>query len=140
MVVPSYIYPTCLYLKPLRQLATIYIFVLKKKIGFFRYGEELYQTWQVSGDTGIQINGGGLTYLDYDNLVARTMDTGYYLTCMIPCEKLWPWLGSQLSQNPNVNISTIMHVNKDNREKDALKLKTIEDCLLICLGRFLCWL
>lgn len=50
------------------------------------------------------------TYADYELEVSIKMDPIYSLIAMIPCAKLWPWIGEQLRPS-EVRIAQLdMHV------------------------------
>ncbi|XP_060080321.1 uncharacterized protein LOC132559715 isoform X2 [Ylistrum balloti] len=70
----------------------------KESESYEGYYEELFTKWHIDDPTGISLSQACQSYADFEHLVASTEDTIYMIVAMIPCMKLWPWLGKQLEQ------------------------------------------
>ncbi|OWF39042.1 uncharacterized protein LOC110465552 [Mizuhopecten yessoensis] len=70
---------------------------LQKESGSYEsYYQDLFTKWHIKDATGIDLDPACQSYAEYEHLVASTKDTIYMIVAMIPCMKLWPWLGQQL--------------------------------------------
>ena len=55
----------------------------------------MYKDWQVQDSSCVKLNTAAREYTSYKLNVAKTMIPPYSIVAMIPCLKLWPWLGQQ---------------------------------------------
>ncbi|XP_060076762.1 uncharacterized protein LOC132556373, partial [Ylistrum balloti] len=67
-----------------------------KSASYERYYKDLFNKWRIESPTGINLSKACESYVDYERKVAATEDTIYMIVAMIPCMKLWPWLGQQV--------------------------------------------
>lgn len=72
---------------------------------YLRCATNLLNEWQITNPSAIKQSGGLKSYYEYEIYVAQTMNVSSFLTCIIPSEKLWPWIGEQISNNGvSINI------------------------------------
>ncbi|XP_053399942.1 uncharacterized protein LOC123557615 [Mercenaria mercenaria] len=58
--------------------------------------EYLLVAWRIKYPSGIKLDGPCSRYLNHLYDMAINYHTIYFVTAMIPCYKLWPWLGNQI--------------------------------------------
>ena len=54
------------------------------------------EQWHIVDPSGIKLGAACENYVNHERNVATTMDPIYLVVAMIPCVKLWPWLGQQI--------------------------------------------
>ncbi|KAL3858877.1 hypothetical protein ACJMK2_009126 [Sinanodonta woodiana] len=83
---------------------TLKDFLEKRSEYYMKYYQELFTSWHIIDPAGIALSEACDEYAALDKEVAETMISLYFIVSMIPCAKLWPWLGQQISSNPSVSI------------------------------------
>ncbi|XP_052248469.1 uncharacterized protein LOC127856365 [Dreissena polymorpha] len=63
------------------------------------YYQSMFETWSIANASGVKSGPALSRYLNHELNVATTMDSIYVVVTLIPCAKLWPWLGEQLNVN-----------------------------------------
>ena len=63
-----------------------------------RYASDMYKDWQLSGSSCVKLDSACEAYVNYKKEVAKTMELPYNFIAMIPCMKLWPWLGQKFKE------------------------------------------
>ncbi|KAL3888073.1 hypothetical protein ACJMK2_000455 [Sinanodonta woodiana] len=76
-------------------------FLEKKSESYKKYYEELFNLWHIRNPYSIKLSEACEKYAALERNVAETMDPLYLVVALIPCYKLWPWLGKQLWQTPH---------------------------------------
>lgn len=76
-------------------------FFLEQATNYMRYANDLYHDWQIAESSAVKLGGACKAYTDYQLDVATKMYPIYTITAMIPCVKLWPWIGQQLQEGNN---------------------------------------
>ncbi|OWF39039.1 uncharacterized protein LOC110465566 [Mizuhopecten yessoensis] len=71
-------------------------FLRGKSASFERYYHALFKKWHIKDPADIKVCAACQSYADYEHQIAATEDTIYMIVAMLPCYKLWPWLGQQL--------------------------------------------
>ncbi|XP_033749938.1 uncharacterized protein LOC117334425 [Pecten maximus] len=71
-------------------------YLSKESQSYEKYYKTLFKKWHIEDASGITLDDACKSYAAYENNVAVTEDTIYMIVAMIPCMKLWPWLGQQL--------------------------------------------
>ena len=59
-------------------------------------GEDILTSWHVLGASSIRLGEAMSGYISYERIVAETMHPAYFVVAMIPCYRLWPWIGTQI--------------------------------------------
>lgn len=75
-------------------------FLEKRSESYKKYYEELFTTWHIRDPTGIDLSKACADYAALEKEVAETMISLYLIVALIPCSKLWPWLGKKISNPP----------------------------------------
>ncbi|KAH3720283.1 hypothetical protein DPMN_063180 [Dreissena polymorpha] len=68
----------------------------------------MFETWSIANAPGVKSGPALSRYLNHVRNVATTMDSIYVVVALIPCAKLWPWLGEQLNVNSVCGQSRFM--------------------------------
>ncbi|XP_060577864.1 uncharacterized protein LOC132734973 [Ruditapes philippinarum] len=63
--------------------------------------EHMLEAWSIKYTSGIHLGKACSNYLDHLYDMAINYDAVYFVTAMLPCYKLWPWLGKQLTAKQN---------------------------------------
>ncbi|KAK3588332.1 hypothetical protein CHS0354_020955 [Potamilus streckersoni] len=72
-----------------------------------RYYKSLFQVWHIGDPSGIALNDACADYIGQLKNVAVNMSPLYFVVTLIPCARLWPWLGKEISGQPrSINISS----------------------------------
>ena len=61
-----------------------------------RYTKKMFDQWHIAYGPAIKLGSACEKYNNDIRNVAITMDPIYLVAALIPCAKLWPWLGQQL--------------------------------------------
>ncbi|XP_021377136.1 uncharacterized protein LOC110465551 isoform X2 [Mizuhopecten yessoensis] len=72
-------------------------YLRKESTNYERYYQVLFLKWHIIDPVGVNMSEACESYADYEYQIAATEDTIYMLVAMLPCMKLWPWLGQQMS-------------------------------------------
>ena len=56
----------------------------------------MFEEWHIGDSKGIELGSGCQNYVNNLKDVANKKDPIYLVVAMIPCVKLWPWLGEQI--------------------------------------------
>ncbi|KAL5004003.1 hypothetical protein ScPMuIL_017459 [Solemya velum] len=65
------------------------------------YTESMFEMWHVLNPSGVKMNRAAQMYSAHELDVAKNMDPIYSFISMIPCLRLWPWLGQRLRNTPH---------------------------------------
>ncbi|KAL3888150.1 hypothetical protein ACJMK2_000530 [Sinanodonta woodiana] len=76
-------------------------FLEKKSDSYKKYYEELFNLWHIRDPNGIELSKACEEYAALERNVAELMGPLYLVVALIPCYKLWPWLGKQLLDSPH---------------------------------------
>lgn len=89
--------------------------------------EYLLDKWQIKYPSGVRLGRASSKYLHHLYDMAANFDTGYFITAMIPCYKLWPWLGNQIgaTQNSFGVYTEWVNVNLDPTSDSYLELEDL---------------
>ncbi|KAK3598232.1 hypothetical protein CHS0354_017914 [Potamilus streckersoni] len=113
---------------------TLKFFLEKRSESYKKYYEELFTTWHIRDPTGIDLSKACADYAALEKNVAETMASLYLVVALIPCSKLWPWLGKQISDPPhNFGVyESWVNSNLDPNYDGYKKLdKIIDDAFLV---------
>lgn len=78
-------------------------FFSKKAASYERYSAELFDTWNINDPSGIKSASAVQEYISWElHVVLNFTDPIYLLIAMLPCERLWAYLGDRLSNDPNL--------------------------------------
>ncbi|XP_045208400.2 uncharacterized protein LOC123560228 [Mercenaria mercenaria] len=58
--------------------------------------KKAFKAWHINDPNGIHLGSACQNYVNHLVDVAMTMDGNYLVTALIPCARLWPWLGQQI--------------------------------------------
>ncbi len=92
---------------------TLQCFLREKQKSYKRYNQWFTETWRLRDAGSIEPTNVLYQYADFEERVAREKTPIYTLVAMLPCERLWGWLGSQLSP-PNVDNLYASWINDNN--------------------------
>ncbi|XP_069136616.1 uncharacterized protein [Argopecten irradians] len=59
--------------------------------------EEEFKKWHIKSADAIELGQAVKGYTEYEEKVALTKESIYFLIAMCPCLKLWPWVGQQIA-------------------------------------------
>ncbi|KAL3890952.1 hypothetical protein ACJMK2_003221 [Sinanodonta woodiana] len=76
-------------------------FLEHKSESYKTYYEGLFKTWCIRDPNGIDLNKACADYAALENNVSKTMVSLYLVVALIPCLKLWPWLGQEIYKIPH---------------------------------------
>ncbi|KAL3888151.1 hypothetical protein ACJMK2_000531 [Sinanodonta woodiana] len=127
---------------------TLKEFLEQRSKSFVKYYEYLFNKWHIRDPSGIEMNQACKDYANLEKNVAETMDPLYLIVALLPCYKLWPWLGSQISKSThdfgvyknwvteNLNPSSDSYRQLERIIDDAFLVKAInkEQALLVYKG------
>jgi len=80
---------------------------------FTRYTKALFDEWHIADASGIELGAACENYVNHERNVATTMDPIYLVVAMIPCAKLWPWLGQQIGADTVYVLCVQKWYNRD---------------------------
>lgn len=71
------------------------------------YYKSLFKEWQIQNPSGIQLGSACAGYVNHIHNVATSMDPIYLVPALIPCARLWPWIGGQMgAKTENFGVYT----------------------------------
>ena len=76
-------------------LDSITLILAKFKTLIYRYATEMYKDWQLSDSSCVKLDSACEAYTQYKINIAQTLDPKYSIVAMIPCLRLWPWIGGK---------------------------------------------
>lgn len=80
-------------------------FLEKKAKSYWSYSNDLCNTWHIANEggnaDGIILGKACQAYVDHESYVAENLKSIYFIVAMIPCAKLWPWLGGEIGADMN---------------------------------------
>ncbi|WAR02170.1 hypothetical protein MAR_008728 [Mya arenaria] len=62
-----------------------------------RYYHALFNTWHIEDASGIKLGQACAAYIAHEHNVAMNLNSVYFVVALIPCAKLWPWIGQQIA-------------------------------------------
>ncbi|XP_053393350.1 uncharacterized protein LOC123530333 [Mercenaria mercenaria] len=62
---------------------------------------DLFKQWHIDDPHGIKLGSACENYTNHLSNVAKTMEPAYLVVAMVPCVKLWPWIGTQIKADFN---------------------------------------
>ncbi|XP_045193184.2 uncharacterized protein LOC123549293 [Mercenaria mercenaria] len=71
-------------------------FLLNKSKSHDLEYKKAFKAWHIKDTDGIQLGSACQNYVNHLMNVAKTMDGNYLVTALIPCARLWPWLGQKI--------------------------------------------
>ncbi|MEM7116428.1 MAG: TenA family transcriptional regulator [Chloroflexota bacterium] len=71
-------------------------FANARVLSWQKYAAETYGDWHISDPSAVTLSTAAQTYADFESKVAHTYDPLYAVVVMIPCDRLWYWLATQL--------------------------------------------
>lgn len=74
------------------------IFLAKKYEGYKEYNATFPKVWRVKDASGVVPLKVSKEYSEYERHIVNTEDPIYVIPLMLPCETLWPWLASQMTE------------------------------------------
>ncbi|XP_060593167.1 uncharacterized protein LOC132747695 isoform X3 [Ruditapes philippinarum] len=79
---------------------TLKEFLQKKSKSHEQEYKEAFKTWHISDPPrGIVLGSACQNYVNHLINVSKTMDGFYLVAALIPCSRLWPWLGIQINSD-----------------------------------------
>ncbi|KAL3858875.1 hypothetical protein ACJMK2_009124 [Sinanodonta woodiana] len=109
-------------------------FLEKRSASYTKYYQELFTSWHIRDPAGIDLSKACAEYAALEKEVAETMISLYLIVALIPCAKLWPWLGQQISTPPKKFgvYESWVNTNLDPNYDGYKKLdKIIDDAFLV---------
>ncbi|XP_052802120.1 uncharacterized protein LOC128232534 [Mya arenaria] len=76
--------------------ANLKSFLEARYASYKKYYEEAFRTWHIEDASGVKLGKECADYVNHERDVALTMPSIYTIVSMIPCAKLWPWIGKQI--------------------------------------------
>ncbi|XP_052797733.1 uncharacterized protein LOC128229882 isoform X1 [Mya arenaria] len=76
--------------------ANLKAFLEARYVSYKKYYEEAFRTWHIGDASGVKLGKECADYVNHERNVALTMPSIYTIVSMIPCAKLWPWIGKQI--------------------------------------------
>ncbi|XP_052799156.1 uncharacterized protein LOC128230756 [Mya arenaria] len=61
------------------------------------YYQALFNTWHIENVSGIKLGQACSAYIAHEHEVAMHYNSVYFVVALIPCAKLWPWIGQQIA-------------------------------------------
>ncbi|KAL3888071.1 hypothetical protein ACJMK2_000453 [Sinanodonta woodiana] len=92
------------------------------------YYEVLFKLWHIRDPSGIELNKACQDYVDLEKKVAEKMDPLYLVVALIPCYKLWPWLGQEIS-DPQHDVGVYESWVKSNLDPSYDGYKKLEQII-----------
>ncbi|XP_045192634.2 uncharacterized protein LOC123548979 [Mercenaria mercenaria] len=71
-------------------------FLEARSSSYEKYYKALFKAWHISNANGISLGTAIAGYMKHLDNVASKMDPIYLVAALIPCARLWPWLGGQI--------------------------------------------
>ena len=78
------------------QRPEVQAFAKARVLSWQKYAAETYGDWHISDPAAVSLSAAAQTYADFESKVAHTYDPLYAVVVMIPCDRLWHWLATQL--------------------------------------------
>jgi len=63
------------------------------------YSKSLTELWRVSSPDAVTLGSSLSKYIAYHLKVAHKMEPIYTVVSLVPCERLWPWIGEQIKDS-----------------------------------------
>ncbi|XP_052074199.1 uncharacterized protein LOC127712047 [Mytilus californianus] len=79
------------------EMSPLKIFLEHESSDYKSYYEDLFDKWHIRDGEAIYLGKECQEYVDTVADVASKDDAYYMLVALIPCARLWPWLGQQLT-------------------------------------------
>lgn len=86
------------------QDAILKAYLSAKYRSYRRYNEMFPRTMCLKDSSGIEPSAVCKQYSDFERSVVRDEEAIYTIFAMLPCEFLWPWLGSQIARPDASNV------------------------------------
>ncbi|XP_033751089.1 aminopyrimidine aminohydrolase-like [Pecten maximus] len=100
-----------------------YTYLHKRIDSYKTLYEAEFKKWHVGKPEGISLGKDLKEYMDYEEDVALNRQSIYFLVALIPCLKLWPWLGQQIKDG---NHGIYNDWAKANLDPDYVGFKTVD--------------
>ncbi|CAC5425173.1 unnamed protein product [Mytilus coruscus] len=101
-------------------------FLEERKSSYERYYEDLFKLWHIRDGKAIGLGPECQFYVDTVAGVADKDDAHYMLVALIPCGRLWPWLGQKLNEAEHCFGAYTDWVNS-NLNPNSKGYKTLQD-------------
>ncbi|XP_052800069.1 uncharacterized protein LOC128231370 [Mya arenaria] len=72
-------------------------FLQEKFQAYQDYYQALIHTWHIENVSGIKLGQACSAYIAHEHDVAMNYNSVYFVVALIPCAKLWPWIGQQIA-------------------------------------------
>ncbi|XP_052286866.1 uncharacterized protein LOC127882336 [Dreissena polymorpha] len=70
--------------------------LIKKAEDFTAYYQGLFAKWHIKDPSGIELGPECTEYVNHEQDVATHKKSIYFIVAIIPCAKLWPWIGEKI--------------------------------------------
>ncbi|VDI32425.1 Hypothetical predicted protein [Mytilus galloprovincialis] len=91
------LHPTSFVAAKRAEMCPLKIFLDHESSSYKSYYEDLFDKWHIRDGKAIELGKECQEYVDTVADVASKDDAYYMLVALIPCARLWPWLGQQLT-------------------------------------------
>ncbi|XP_052798102.1 uncharacterized protein LOC128230119 [Mya arenaria] len=72
-------------------------FLQKRFQSYKDYFQSLFNTWHIVDASGIKLDQACTAYIAHEHDVAMNRNSVYFVVALLPCAKLWPWIGQQIA-------------------------------------------
>ena len=72
-------------------------FCVARYDSYASYTKSLLKGWHLSNVEALTPGPAAQAYIDFESMVAKTLHPIYIIVAMLPCDQLWPWLGTTLA-------------------------------------------
>ncbi len=86
--------------------------------GWVSYSQRLFSEWHIADPTAIKLSPAIQAYAEFEANIAQNYDPHYAVVVMLPCDRLWYWLATQIEPDatePNLYAFWM----KENGSSDA---------------------
>ena len=74
-------------------------FAKARLASYARFNQSYLKSWHISNPDALDVGQAARQYIDCEHTAASRLSPVYGTVVMIPCERLWPWLASQLKSD-----------------------------------------
>ncbi|KAL5259968.1 hypothetical protein ACHWQZ_G010176 [Mnemiopsis leidyi] len=76
-------------------------FLESSATNWFEYWKEMKEIWHIENRGGVRLGDAASKYVNHIQDVAESEIPVYTIIALIPCAKLWPWLGQKIGSGTN---------------------------------------
>jgi len=92
------------------------------------YIKELFSDWHIADPSAINLSTAVKTYSDLESNVANNYDPLYAAVVMLPCDRLWYWLATQIApDSPTNNVYQFWIADNGGSDSGAKRLEAFID-------------